>query len=115
DTAVLIARSLVLADATPVLRPLLVGDSGRLTRQLLDYAGPARRFDFFRRHRWSRRLLFAIERLSLPGIFLHYLVRKRRIASLTAEAIQGGCRQLVVLGAGLDTLAWRQTRESTVP
>jgi methyltransferase (TIGR00027 family) len=115
DTAVLIARSLLLAERTPVLRPLLHNDCASLTRRLLSAASHARWFEFSLRHAWTRRLLFALERATLPGIFLHYLVRKKRIAQLNHDALQaGGCRQLVVLGAGLDTLAWQQSRQSTL-
>ena len=38
STALLIARSLLVADATPAWRPLLVGDSAALTRRVLSFA-----------------------------------------------------------------------------
>ena len=106
-TALLIARGLLLADATPALRPLLVADSAGLTRRLLGAEEPARWFDFALRHRTARALMFAAERLLLPGILLHWLARKRLLDGLAREAVEAGCRQIVVLGAGLDTLAWR--------
>jgi methyltransferase (TIGR00027 family) len=115
DTALLIARSILLAEATASLRVLLPAESARLTRQLLAAAAPTGWFEFCLRHRWTRAMLFALERFFLPGIFLHYLVRKHRIAALTAEAIEQGCGQLIVLGAGLDTLAWRQALLSQTP
>jgi methyltransferase (TIGR00027 family) len=111
STALLIARSLLLAEATPHLHPLVTASSAALTRRLLEIASPGSHFDFFLRHRFTRRLLLTLERLTLPGIFLHYLVRKQRIASLATAALPSHGRQLVVLGAGLDTLAWRQSRE----
>lgn len=87
DTAILIARSLVLADA-----------------------GPPGWFEFCVRRGWSRWVLLTTERLLLPGVFLHYLVRKHRIVTLVTDALREDCGQLVVLGAGLDTLAWRHAR-----
>jgi methyltransferase (TIGR00027 family) len=107
STALLIARALLLADATPALRPLLVGDTAAITRRLLNAAGPSRGFDFALRHRLARGVAFGIEGLVLPGIILHWLARKSLLHALAREALSAGCCQVVVLGAGLDTLAWR--------
>ena len=105
-TALLIARGLLLAEATPSLRPLLLPDSVELTRRLL----PARPFDFALRQRWVRAALFAAERAFLPGIVLHWLARKCLLDAMALDALDIGCRQVVVFGAGLDTLAWRLQR-----
>lgn len=107
STSLLIARGLLLADATPALRPLLVDESAALTRRLLDAAEPSRWFDFALRHHLLRRAIFAAERLLLPGVLLHWLARKRLLDALAHDALAAGCRQIVVLGAGLDTLARR--------
>ena len=107
STSLLIARALLLADATPEWRPLLVGETAALTRRLLKAAEPAAWFELALRHPLLRRFLFAAEHLLLPGILLHYLVRKRVPGALAHEALDAGCQQVVVLGAGLDTLAWR--------
>lgn len=55
----------------------------------------------------SRLLLRLMEGLVLPGITLHYALRKRFIETKTIEAIESGATQVVSLGAGFDTLAWR--------
>ena len=114
DTAVLIARSLLLADATPALRPLLPRQSARLTRILLNETPRGHWFEFCLRHRTTRNFLFGFERLLLPGIFLHYHARKLCLAEFAQDALASGCRQLVVLGAGLDTLAWRHSLQTGV-
>ena len=111
STSLLIARGLLLADATPALRPLLLGDSAALTRQLLAAGRPARWFDLALRYSLLRRLLLTVEYLFVPGILLHWLARKRLLDALAHEALAAGCRQIVVLGAGLDTLAWRLQAE----
>ena len=111
-TALLIARAMLLAEATPALRPLLVEGSAALTRRLLREAEPARWFDFALRHRIARSLIFAAEQFFLPGILLHWLARKRLLDGLAREAIDAGCCQIVVLGAGLDTLTWRLRDEA---
>ena len=110
STALLIARVVLVADKTPTLRPMLLGETAELTRRLLNAAEPAAWFKFVWGYRWARSLIFLAERLSLPGIILHYLARKRHLDALAQEAIAAGCRQLVVLGAGFDTVAMRMYR-----
>ncbi|MBF0621389.1 MAG: class I SAM-dependent methyltransferase [Magnetococcales bacterium] len=48
-----------------------------------------------------------LERLIMPGISLHYALRKRFIEQVTMQAIEQGVTQVVSLGAGFDTLLWR--------
>ena len=64
------------------------------------------------RPRWlARRLLLytagLMQAAALPGIYLHQVLRKRLIESLAERAIAEGTRQVVVLGAGFDTLSLR--------
>jgi methyltransferase (TIGR00027 family) len=54
-----------------------------------------------------------VERLALPGIVSHWMRRKRAIDRLTRDAAREGFRQLVVLGAGLDTLPFRMHAKGT--
>ncbi|MCP4695427.1 MAG: class I SAM-dependent methyltransferase [Gammaproteobacteria bacterium] len=56
--------------------------------------------------RWFRLLVPVMERLLMPGITLHYVLRKRFIEDAALQAISGGATQVVNLGAGFDTLAW---------
>lgn len=51
------------------------------------------------------------ERLTIPGIQLHYALRKRRIEEAARAALAAGFTQAVVLGAGFDTLALRLCNE----
>lgn len=81
------------------LRRILDSRAGR------DWIFPVRKNAFF------RKLLFLGEGLLLPGIITHYLVRKLQIERAVEGAISGGCRRVVVLGAGYDTLAWRLHRK----
>ena len=106
DTAVLIGRSILLAEATPAWRELVAPERARLTRRFLADGAPSAWFEFCLKRPWARAALLAAERFFLPGIFLHYLTRKLRLAAWCAgEATP----QQVVLGAGLDTLAWGKT------
>ncbi len=54
--------------------------------------------------RW---LVRTVESLVLPGIQLHYLLRKLALEKFVRTSIAEGTKQVVVLGAGLDTLAGR--------
>jgi len=60
------------------------------------------------RARWRVRLR---ERLLVPGIMIHHALRKRWIEDRVRAAIDEGARQVVNLGAGLDTLLLRLASE----
>ncbi len=53
---------------------------------------------------WFRQLCYLLESITLPGILQHYVLRKAMIREYVAQAIAGGVRQIVVLGAGYDSL-----------
>jgi O-methyltransferase involved in polyketide biosynthesis len=74
---------------------------------LLTRIGGGSWFEFARRHAWTRALLRAGEQLVLPGIIAHYLSRKRWLEARVSAAFFAGFEQVVVLGAGFDTLACR--------
>jgi methyltransferase (TIGR00027 family) len=48
---------------------------------------------------------------SIPGIRTHYVLRKKIIEREVRNAIADGCRQVVVVGAGYDVLAFRLAAE----
>lgn len=56
----------------------------------------------------ARMIARGIERLLLRGIVDHWMRRKREIDALARVAATDGFSQLLVLGGGLDTLAWRK-------
>lgn len=58
-----------------------------------------------------RRLFYFIDSLGAPGQLLFVGLRKRLLADEAAAAIAAGCRQLLVIGGGLDTLALRLAQE----
>jgi methyltransferase (TIGR00027 family) len=51
------------------------------------------------------------ERLTIPGLLLHFMLRKRWIEEAVRAGLAQGCEQVVVLGAGFDTLALRLSAE----
>jgi methyltransferase (TIGR00027 family) len=61
--------------------------------------------------RWFRRLARAAERLTIPGILLHYAARKRYLEEVVRTSLHEGFTQVVILGAGYDTLPLRLHQE----
>ena len=113
STSLLIARGLLQADATPALRPLLVGESAALTRRLLDAAGPSPWFAFALRHHFLRRVVFAVERLLPRGAPVLALcaasqvtlepVAPRPLQMAKMDAPHGGCVCEYPADRGMDT------------
>lgn len=61
----------------------------------------------------GRKIARGLERWFVPGIMLHYVVRKRFIDDVVTEALGDGFTQVIVLGAGFDTLAARLHRSAS--
>ncbi len=56
--------------------------------------------------RFNRRILKIIERCSIPGLYLHFALRKKLIESIVQGQIEkGAVKQVVVIAAGFDPLA----------
>jgi methyltransferase (TIGR00027 family) len=56
---------------------------------------------------WFRFLVRQVERLGVPGFIAHAILRKHCLEELTLECLSQGFNQVVILGAGFDTLAFR--------
>lgn len=105
NTALLVARSIVLAAEDESLRKLVApGEIETLNRILGESRGW---FGWARRRAWVRGVFFKAMDLMVPGIVPHYMARKRRIEVGVREALATGSTRVVVIGAGFDTLAWR--------
>ena len=59
----------------------------------------------------KRALLAVMEHLLIPGMSFHYVLRKIYIEHRVRQGIADGVRQVVILGAGFDMLAWRLSQE----
>lgn len=105
NTALLVARSIVLAAEDERLRKLVAPGEVEILWRILGEGGGW--FGWARRRVWARGIFFKTMDLMVPGIVPHYLARKRRIEVAVREAVAGGATRVVVLGAGFDTLAWR--------
>ncbi len=58
------------------------------------------------RQSWFRPIAKLIERITIPGILLHYALRKTCIAELVRSALLNGATQVVIIGAGFDPLSF---------
>lgn len=56
------------------------------------------------------RILQFLEWLLLPGVTLNYALRKKYIEEQTLKALDSDVTQVVNIGAGFDTLAWRLSK-----
>ncbi|MES2757445.1 MAG: SAM-dependent methyltransferase [Pseudomonadota bacterium] len=102
NTALIVAAGLQLVRPAPATAALLPDEAIRRGQALLRIAHP--RMAGLLEKAWFRALCHALERATLPGICLHFALRKRALRDHAHAAIAAGCSQLVVLGAGLDTL-----------
>ena len=99
STATLIAAATVLLARDPHFGHLVPAGAAEIcTRCLTPFWRMAARM------RWLAR---GGERATIPGLMLHFILRKRWIEDAVRGALARGCRQVVVLGAGFDTLAAR--------
>ena len=56
--------------------------------------------------RWILKMKTSVMlKAAMPGFYLHFAIRKRCIAESVRTAIDNGARQLIVIGAGFDTLS----------
>jgi methyltransferase (TIGR00027 family) len=111
-TALLIAASLVLLHHDPKHSRLVSKTAVDLcARVLKDHSSQTRLFLKIVRQTWFRPIAKLVERITIPGILLHYALRKKCISELVHSALANGVAQVVILGAGFDPLSSELQRE----
>lgn len=111
-TACFIARSLIFSARGPESARLVSSRSLAMALAGLHAEGvDARRWWRLCGVPWIRRLLTTMERWLLPGIVLHYVLRKRAIAEAVNRELVKPERSAVVIGCGLDALSWQIRRD----
>ena len=105
-TALLIAASLVLLHHDPKRSRLVSKVAIDLCAHVLeDHSSQTRLFLKIVRQSWFRPIAKLVERVTIPGILLHYALRKKCISELVHSALAKGVAQVVILGAGFDPLS----------
>ena len=107
-TAYLVAESAVYLSKNPLVSTLFQPGSIELSRYFAESRQFKEKILYLAKQKTFLRPLFnALENAMLPGIQLHYTVRKRRLEELALAALADDFEQIVVFGAGFDTLALR--------
>ena len=107
-TAYLIATSTLFVAADPLTGRLVPARSAELSAGFVEARSRAARWAHGALSlKAARPFVSALERLTLPGIQLHYALRKLYLEETARAAIADGIRQVVIFGAGYDTLALR--------
>jgi methyltransferase (TIGR00027 family) len=111
-TALLIAASLVLLHRDPKYAGLVSRTAADLCARILD-AHSAQTCLFLKivRRDWFRPIAKLTERITIRGILLHYVLRKKCIAGLVRSALNNGATQVVIIGAGFDPLSFELHQE----
>ena len=111
-TALLIAGSLVLLHHDAKHSRLVSKTSADLCARVLEnHSAQTRWFSKIVRQTWFRPIAKLVERITIPGILLHYALRKKCIRELVRSAVGNGVAQVVILGAGFDPLSSELQRE----
>ena len=111
-TALLIAASLVLLHHDPKRSRVVSKTAVDLCAHVLeDHSSQTRLFLKIVQRTWFRPIAKLVERITIPGILLHYALRKKCISELVHSALANGVAQVVVLGAGFDPLSSELQRE----
>ena len=111
NTAKVIAASTIVLASDPRTSALVAPGAAALCQKLLSGSRADRWLARSAAYPLTRALWRWLERLTLPGIMLHYWHRKRWIESRCRHAIAEGFERVIVLGAGFDTLGLRLSEE----
>jgi methyltransferase (TIGR00027 family) len=107
-TAYIIATSTIFVAADREAGRLVPAPAAELSACFIEAGSRAARWAHAAlRRKCVRPFINALERLTLPGIQLHYALRKLYLEETARAAIADGIRQIVIFGAGYDTLALR--------
>jgi methyltransferase (TIGR00027 family) len=114
-TALLIAASMVLLHHHAKYSGLVSRISADLCAHVLEkHSAQTRLFLNIVRQSWFRPIARFVERITIPGILLHYALRKKCIGELVRSALANGITQVVILGAGFDPLSSELQREFSI-
>lgn len=111
NTAKVIAASTIVLASDPRTSALVAPGAAALCQKLLSGSRADRWLARSAAHPLTRALWRWLERLTLPGIMVHYWHRKHWIESRCRHAIAEGFERVIVLGAGFDTLGLRLSKE----
>ncbi len=107
-TAAKVAAAVLFKAMDPAYGALLPpGLAAAMTELLLADGSLKPRHLWLARRRWYRGFIGFVEGKMAPGHIAYLLLRKRVVQDEVDEALAAGATQVLILGAGLDTLAMR--------
>lgn len=110
-TAMHVAQGMLIAYRSPLLRDLVADEVAEATRKIMSASEAGQgRLAALEKPIATKCIMPIMERLVSPGIYLHYSIRKRYIEDCVLQAIDAGTTQVVNVGAGYDTLAYRLSK-----
>ena len=111
-TALQVSRALVSLSHDPELGHVLPARSGETTERMISASSLTLRLEAaWMKQGWYRTLMKLRERLYSGTDILHIGLRKRFFDEQARDALASGVTQVVLLGAGLDTLGVRLSDE----
>ena len=112
STALLIAAAMVMLHEDKNTCGLVSTVSADLSARFLQTQSFGTRLGLkIVRQSWFRPIASLIEGATIPGMLRHYALRKKVLRQMAQEALGDGIKQLVVLGAGFDTLIFELSQE----
>lgn len=110
-TALLILRVIIFASFDRRYTPLVDPESTVINKRIAENIVPLfPLFMFLISNSITRALFYRLEQWLNPGFILHVVARKNFIFMSAQGAIQAGTNQIIILGAGYDSLGLRLTR-----
>ena len=114
STALLIGKSILMSSADDIVSPLIPKAMVSYTREFIRAAygnWTVRILEILGSLKVTWAIVRFAERLTVPGMIVHYILRKRRLEEWLTTTLDDGVRQLIVIGAGLDTLGIRSAEK----
>lgn len=110
-TAIMISKSIAFSSSDPKLKGFIDPNVSEINFKFL-YSAIGWQANIFKasgRFPLARFLFNCLEKVTIPGIKLHYLLRKLKIEDIlnNADKDLNGYKQIVVIGAGGDSLGLR--------
>lgn len=107
STAYTVLQGILLSASKPAYQSLIPVEMQQACRKILSASEEGEKRLAQLESRFYKAFAPVMESALMPGITLHYVLRKRYIRDAVEAAIQDGFTQVVNLGAGFDTLAWQ--------
>jgi len=111
-TAFLITKSTYFLSIDPILGQFIPNLSAKISSWFIeDYAKHPKLIFYLYKKELYRVLLTLFERLTVPGIQLHYALRKQTLEMIARNSIEDNYTQIIILGSGFDSIALRLSEE----